>query len=77
MRTTVERLTRPDSSELALWLDKDYWNERWQYNSAFTGLPDQTLIDLFHATGLGVAPTTLPYTIHIPMALATYAALWR
>jgi hypothetical protein len=67
--TTVERLIRPNDSGLALWLDKDYWNESWQYNSAFTGHPDQTLIDLFQATGLGVAPSTLPYAAYIPMAL--------
>jgi hypothetical protein len=68
--TTVERLTRPGDSRLALWLDKDYWQESWQYNNAFTGLADRTLIDLFEAAGLGLAPPRMPYAAYLPMALA-------
>jgi hypothetical protein len=68
--TTVERLTRPNDSRLALWLDKDYWDKSWQYNNAFTGLPDRTLLELFQATGLGVAPKSMPHAIYLPMALA-------
>jgi hypothetical protein len=67
--TTVERLARPDDSQLVLWLDKDFWNESWQYNNAFTGLPDRTLMDLFQVTGLGVAPPRMPYTTYVPLAL--------
>ena len=66
---TVERLTRPDDSRLVLWLDKDYWDKSWQYNNAFTGRPDRTLMDLFQATGLGVAPAAMPYATYMPMVL--------
>ena len=45
--STVHRTTHPDHPEMAMWLDKDYWSGYWQYNNAFVGLPDRTLVDLF------------------------------
>jgi hypothetical protein len=58
---TVERYVHPDHSDLVLWLDKDYWDNKWQYNNAFAGLPDQTLADLFLAPEMTVAPAAITY----------------
>jgi hypothetical protein len=69
--TSVERLNRPAHPELALWLDKDYWDGSWQYNNAFTGLSDHTLQDLFRATPLGIAPSTMPHVTYLPMVVTT------
>jgi hypothetical protein len=48
---------------LDLWLDKDYWWESWHYNNAFTGLPDQTLNDLFGDTEMEVTPRSLTHLV--------------
>ena len=44
---TVERYIHPDHPDKAMWLDKDFWGGKTQYNNAFVGLPDLTLADLF------------------------------
>jgi hypothetical protein len=59
--TTVERYTHPDHPELAMWLDKDFWSNRWQYNNAFAGLPDQTLEDLFGVTAMELSTLAVSY----------------
>jgi hypothetical protein len=59
--TTVERYTHPDHPELAMWLDKDFWSNRWQYNNAFAGLPDQTLEDLFEVTAMELSTLAVRY----------------
>ncbi len=58
---TVERYTHPNHPDLAMWLDKDFWSDRWQYNNAFAGLPDQTLEDLFEVTAMELFPLTVSY----------------
>jgi hypothetical protein len=48
--SNVERYNHPDHPDLALWLDKDTWNNGLpnpQYNYAFVGQKDKTLADLF------------------------------
>ena len=64
--STVYRTIHPDHTQLALWLDKDYWGGYWQYNNAFAGLPDETLESLFTPPALGNVPDTLSFTYSIP-----------
>ncbi|MBN1992598.1 MAG: DUF11 domain-containing protein [Anaerolineae bacterium] len=45
---TVDRSTYPHNAAYVMWLDKDYWSERWQYNNAFVGKPE---VDLQEAMG--------------------------
>ena len=52
--TTVERHTDPDDSGLVIWLDKDYMRRHWQYDNAFVGLPEQTLVGLFSEKAYGI-----------------------
>ncbi|MEW5961049.1 MAG: hypothetical protein AB1801_25260, partial [Chloroflexota bacterium] len=42
------------------WLDKDLWGGQTQYNNAFVGQPDQTLLDLFLAS-MELTPARLTY----------------
>lgn len=58
---TVERFAHPEHPELVLWLDKDNWSERWQYDNAFAGLADWTLDDLFQVPTLDVSPQEITY----------------
>jgi hypothetical protein len=58
---TVERTTHPDHPELAMWLDKDFWDGKWQYNNAFSGLPDETLASLFNVTTMELSASTVGY----------------
>jgi hypothetical protein len=64
---TVFRTTHPDHPGLSMWIDKDNWSY-WQYNNAFSGKYDQTLVDLFTpgpftiSGNAGVAGATLSYT---------------
>lgn len=60
--STVERHTHPSHPGLSLWLSKDYWNNRWEYNNAFVGRHDQTLQDLF---GSPVLQLTIESVTHI------------
>jgi hypothetical protein len=71
---TVDRGTHPDHPDKAMWVDKDFWSGRWQYNNAFAGLSNQTLGDLFG--GMSIDPTAKihlaepsypdhTYTIHV------------
>ena len=59
--TTVERYVHPDHPGLAMWLDKDLWDGRWQYNNAFAGLPGETLAGLFNLTAMELSPTSVAY----------------
>jgi hypothetical protein len=61
--STVERSSPPAHPDLDLWLDKDYWWESWHYNNAFTGLPDQTLNDLFGSTEMEVIPHSVTHLV--------------
>ena len=63
---TVHRTTHADHSSMALWVDKDYRDEYWQYNNAFSGLPDETLASLFAPPTLGNIPDTLLFSYSIP-----------
>jgi hypothetical protein len=56
---TVERYTHPEHPELAMWLDKDYWSDSWQYDNAFAGRRDQTLETLFGPPQVAVSPQTV------------------
>lgn len=58
---TVEPYAHPDHPDLAMWLDKDFWSDRWQYNNAFAGLPDQTLETLFEITTMALATSEVSY----------------
>jgi hypothetical protein len=58
---TVERYQNPDHPIMVLWLDKDFWWESWQYDYAFVGLPDHTLAELFHGTGMRVLPSAITH----------------
>jgi len=53
--STVERYTHPDHPGMVMWLDKDDW-DGIQYNNAFSGLPNVTLMDLFLPTAMLVSP---------------------
>jgi len=56
----VEYYSHPDHADLALWLDKDFWDNKWQYNNAFAGLPDATLETLFGSSpALMITPAKL------------------
>jgi len=58
---TVERHTHPDHLGTAMWLDKDFWDGKTQYNNAFVGLPDKTLDDLFGLTAMELGSSTITY----------------
>jgi len=40
---TVNRSTHSGNVDYAMWIDKDYWDGRWQYNNAFVGKPGMSL----------------------------------
>ncbi len=63
---TVHRTMHPDHAQMAMWLDKDYWDGYWQYNNAFAGLPDETLGSLFVPPTLGNLPTEIGFAYSIP-----------
>ena len=63
---TVYRTTHPDHPQMSAWLDKDYWSGYWQYNDAFVGLPNETLLSLFAASTLGNLPDTRTFVYSIP-----------
>ena len=44
---SVERYSYPAHTGSVLWLDKDTWGGQTQYNNAFAGQADKTLMDLF------------------------------
>ena len=46
---TVERHSHPDHPSLALWLDRDTYDGIVNYNYAFAGRPNETLLSLFGA----------------------------
>lgn len=52
---TVERHSHPDHLDTAMWLDKDFWDGKREYNNAFVGLPDKTLADLFGLTAMNLS----------------------
>jgi hypothetical protein len=58
---TVERYAHPDHPDLAMWLDKDFWGGKAQYNNAFAGLPDRTLADLFLSPEMTVSPSAITH----------------
>ena len=57
---TVDRGMHPDHPDKALWVDKDNWNDYWEYNNAFAGLSDQTLGSLFGGI-MEIDPTATMY----------------
>jgi hypothetical protein len=59
--TTVERHTHPDHPAAAMWLDKDFWDGKTQYNNAFVGQPEKTLDDLFGLTAMELTPSVITY----------------
>jgi len=58
---TVERYSHPDHLDTAMWLDKDFWDGKTQYNNAFVGLPDKTLPDLFGLTAMELGSSAITY----------------
>ena len=59
--TTVERYPYPGQWGMSMWLDKDYWWDVWQYNYAFVGQPNQTLLSLFGMPEMVVEPAEIVY----------------
>jgi hypothetical protein len=63
---TVERMQHPEYSSLSMWLDKDEWYDpKPQYNNAFVGRPNETLVSLFSDTK--VAKPDLQPVIYLPV----------
>lgn len=60
-RSTVEHYAHPDHPSMVMWLDKDFWDGKTQYNYAFAGTPTLRLVDLFRSTEMEVAPTDITY----------------
>jgi hypothetical protein len=58
---TVERHTHPDHLDTAMWLDKDFWDGKTQYNNAFVGVPDKRLDDLLGLTAMELGPPAITY----------------
>jgi hypothetical protein len=60
---TVYRTFHPDFPTFPMWVDKDKWGDPsyWQYNNAFVGLADKTLMDLFSPPTLGEFPENLRF----------------
>ena len=58
---SVERSAHPDHPNNAVWLDKNFWSNRWQYCNAFAGLADRTLEDLFTCRAMVVTPLTITF----------------
>jgi len=58
---TVERHSHPEYLDTAMWLDKDVWDGKTQYNNAFVGLPDKTLPVLFGLTAMELGSSTITY----------------
>jgi len=71
--TTVERYTHPDHAGTAMWLDKDSWGGRTEYNNAFVGLPHQSLADLFDVTAMRLSPPAVSYLAQPSSSPRTYA----
>lgn len=53
----VNITTHPDHPSLALWLGWDVWDNKTQYNNAFAGHANATLVDLFN-TQMVVTPNS-------------------
>jgi len=64
--STAVQTTHPDHPGNTMWLDKDYWSGRWEYNNAFVGLADATLLDLFAPPALGQLPAEIAFYYSIP-----------
>jgi hypothetical protein len=73
---TVERYTHPNYSDLALWLDKDYWNGGTKYDNAFAGRPNETITSLFGVpTRMELSPGTITTFIE-PGAQSQSYTVW-
>jgi hypothetical protein len=59
--STVERHTHPSYPGLPMWLSKDFWNNRWEYNNAFVGRHDQTLQSLFASPSIRLTTQAVTY----------------
>jgi hypothetical protein len=70
---TVERYPYADRPGLSMWLDKDYWWEAWQYNYAFVGQPDQTLLSLFGYPEMTVQPAEIVHVADAESPPQTFA----
>ena len=69
---TVERHTHPDHLGTAMWLDKDFWDGKTQYNNAFAGVPDRRLDDLFGLTAMQLSPPGITYLAQPSSPARTY-----
>ena len=58
---TLAQLSHPDDAENALWLDSHFFGGATQYNHAFVGKPEMTLVDLF-AADMQVGPEEIAFT---------------
>ena len=54
-------LSEISSAESTVWLDKDYWNGRWQCSSAFGDLAEVALQDLFIPPTLDELPAEVSF----------------
>ena len=63
--STVYRTTHYYHPSLPMWLDKDYWDNYWQYNNAFAGKHSLTLEDLFPVATMGGIPASLNFTVEV------------
>jgi hypothetical protein len=59
--STVEEYVHPQHPSMAMWLDKDFWDGKTQYDDAFAGLSNRTLTDLFGPGQMVVTPSALMY----------------
>jgi hypothetical protein len=69
---SVERYIHPDHPEMAMWLDKDFWDGQTQYNNAFAGFPERTLADLFEGTAMELSPSAITYLAEPSFSARTF-----
>ena len=81
---SVERYLYPARSPAVLWLDKDTWGGKTQYNNAFAGYADKTLMDLFAPPQLAIpdeisllAPRNSPPRTFTVQINSPSPATWR
>lgn len=70
--STVERYLHPNHPSMSMWLDKDFWDSKTQYDDAFVGSPNLGLEDLFPVVDAEVMPTSPTYLTTPSGAARTY-----
>lgn len=70
--SSVERYMHPNHPGKVMWLDKDYWDGKMQYNDAFAGLPNARLTDLFQDIQMQIRPNGATYVARPNAAARTF-----